>query len=413
MGEVKLIPMKRCPDCGHLIPSGHKSCPYCTSTETRRPAVQQVPRLDATTPQTPPKIQPSKRPSVPKTPMSSKTKKKLRNGLIIGASLVAVALIGVFVWSKIADATLLNKSILEPLTAKQIASKSKDHPELLQYSSLFESIQEKVVDSPAEATYREVTYKQMLDYLNFLNLEKQMLREKAKADYEDYFLSYTKAIEPEINKWKEYYEQHNPNNFLKLNIHTNYKKDSGYYTIYYPGFWIELEYPKGPLKDCEVIFGLWNTEDNEWHSRATAVASLDELKEYTESAGYYFNNASSTSPDIYNKYSMKYEVRSVTLEDGTMISASDLKEIPNGVLAYLEDPTEYNTYWAIKGLGDRDFQLEEEYVTNYLKKAFEEKDKLCYQLLSMVGYMGYLGDEFYPVPVEEAAGYYLEGTVAH
>lgn len=70
-----------------------------------------------------------------------------------------------------------------------------------------------------------------------------------------------------------------------------------------------------------------------------------------------------------------------------MISVSDLKEIPDGVLTYLKDPTEDNQYWAIKGAYFRDLQLEEEYITNYLHKAFEEKDKLCYQLLSLVGYL--------------------------
>lgn len=54
-----------------------------------------------------------------------------------------------------------------------------------------------------------------------------------------------------------------------------------------------------------MIFGLWSDENDEWYSSATAVASLEELKEYTESAGFYFNNAYSYSPDIYDKYSMK------------------------------------------------------------------------------------------------------------
>lgn len=351
--------------------------------------MQQRARVDATTPPIPPTIQPTERPSVPNMPMSPETKKKLRNGLIIGVSLVAVVIIGVFAWSMIADARGLNKSILEPLTGKQMEAKSKEYPDLFLYDSLFESIREQVVGSSAEATYRDVTYKQMLDYLSFVNsdIEQQNLREKAKADYDEYFRTCLKAVEPELNKWKEYYDQHNPNNFLKLDIHIRYKKDGGYYTTYYPGFWIDLEYPKGEIEDCEVIFGLWSDENDEWYSNATAVASLEELKEYTESAGYYFNNAYSYSPDIYDKYSMKYEVRSVTLEDGTVISVSDLTEIPDGVLTYLKDPTEDNQYWAIKGAGFRDLQLEEEYITNYLHKAFEEKDKLCYQLLSLVGYL--------------------------
>lgn len=82
----------------------------------------------------------------------------------------------------IADARGLNKSILEPLTGKQMEAKSKEYPDLFLYDSLFESIREQVVGSSAEVTYRDVTYKQMLDYLSFVNsdIEPQNLREKAK-----------------------------------------------------------------------------------------------------------------------------------------------------------------------------------------------------------------------------------------
>ena len=103
MTRLNLVDVRRCPTCGHLVPKDYQACPYCSNTEVKLPTAP-TSQYQPTTPVAPRQ----------KKPMSPQAKKRLRNGLIIGGSVVAVLVIGFFVWNLISESRVLKKSVLEP-----------------------------------------------------------------------------------------------------------------------------------------------------------------------------------------------------------------------------------------------------------------------------------------------------------
>lgn len=425
MSSPKVVQLRRCPACGHLIPKDRKTCPYCSHVEIKSPTAQREVQRAPATPQAPQsrvqnpqheaqasqqkvqaspqearssQFEQSSRPEQPSqtaqpvapSPTTPHANKSLRSGIIIGASFIVAAIIGVLAWSSLSDARVLKQSILKPLTQEQLEANSKSHPQLIKYADLFSDIRHRVIGTPDEATYQSITYEQMIDYLDFLSsgAEQEKLRNKALAAYADYRKPYEEKFQAEADRWTKFYNEHDPSAYLKLTFHTRYERQESYYdeTTYYPAFWVDISYPKGAIKDCEVFFGLWDDE-LQWYYRATTTLSLEGLKECTQSADYYFQHVSSSSPDIYDNYSLKYEVRSVTLRNGTTISLSKRDEIPQEMLQYIEEQTPENKDRAILAVVDSNFQEQAEYVDSYTEKYCEKKDQLCYDLLSkMYGY---------------------------
>ena len=376
MTSLNLVNVRRCPTCGHLVPKSYKTCPYCSNAEVK------LPTASSSQPQPTPSEAPRQ-----KKPMSPQAKKKLRNGLIIGGSVVAALVIGLFVWNKVSEARVLKQSILEPLTQQQLEAKRESCPQLLQYRSLFNEIRDKVVGTPEEDTYRSITYEQMIDYLDYINDEKeaQKLQSEARTAYADYNKEYETKFGTLSQEWTEFYKKHDPSAYIQLTFHTNYERDDdSYYTMYHPAFWVDIAYPNGAIEDCEVYFGLWSEENEQWNYGTTNTWQLERLKNCTRSNSTYWTYVSSDEPDIYDRYTIKYEVKSVTLRDGSFISLTDVQNIPSEMLRYLEDSTQENKDAAIKALVDSEYETEEEYVASYIDKSYEKKDELCYKLLAIV-----------------------------
>lgn len=410
MSSPNVVQLRRCATCGHLIPKDRKTCPYCSHVEIKSPTAQREVQRAPATPQAPQsivqnsqheaqasqqKVQASPQearssqfaqPAQPVAPSSTTphANKGLRGGIFIGVSFILAAIIGILVWNSLSDARVLKQSILKPLNQKQLEAKSKSYPQLIKYAALFNDIRNRVIGSPDETTYQSITYEQMIDYLDFLSsdAEQEKLRNKALADYADYRKPYEEKFQTEADRWTKFYNEHDPSVYLDLTFHTRYEKDERYYdTRYYPAFWVDISYPKGAIKDCEVFFGLWSKKFEQWNNMVTSTLSLEGLKECTQSADYYFQHISRTSPDIYDDYSIKYEVRSVTLRNGTTISLSERDEIPQEMLQYIEEQAPENKDRAILAVVDASFLKQTEYVDSYIEKYCEKKDQLCYNLL--------------------------------
>ena len=407
------VQISRCPACGHLIPKDFQTCPYCGSVVIKTPTAQQDVQRTPSTPQAPQSVtqtppqearsaqfaQPAQpyQPAQPVAPppTTPHANKGLRSGIFIGVTFILAAIIGVLGWNLLFDAQVLKQSILKPLTQEQLEANSKSHPQFIKYADLFSDIRKRVIGTPDEATYQSITYEQMIDYLDFLSsdAEQEKLRNKALADYADYRKPYEEKFQAEADRWTKFYNEHDPSAYLKLTFHTRYEKDESDpdYIVYHPAFWVDISYPKGAIKDCEVFFGLYSEDLSGfklWHYRGTTTLSLEGLKECTQSAGYYFPLVPCSDQDFYDLYSIRYEVRSVTLQDGTTISLSERDKIPREILEYIEEQTPENKDLAISAVVDTNFLEQDEYVISYIEKYREKKDELCYDLLSKIyGYM--------------------------
>lgn len=413
MSSPNVVQLRRCPACGHLIPKDSRTCPYCSNVEIKRPTAQREVQRAPATPQAPQsvvqnsqleaqapqqEVQASpqearnsqfEQPVAP-SPTTPHANKGLRGGIFIGASFILAAIIGVLVWNLLFDAQVLKQSILKPLTQEQLEAQSKSYPQLIKYADLFSDIRKRVIGTPDEATYQSITYEQMIDYLDFLasDAEQEKLRNKALSAYADYRKPYEEKFQAEADRWTKFYNEHDPSAYLKLTFHTRYEKDESDpdYIVYHPAFWVDISYPKGAIKDCEVFFGLYYDLPGFklWHYRGTATLSLEGLKACTQSAGYYFPLVPCSDQDFYDECSIRYEVRSVTLQDGTTISLSERDKIPREILEYIEEQTPENKDLAISAVVDANFLEQDEYVNSYIEKYREKKDELCYDLLSKI-----------------------------
>jgi hypothetical protein len=75
---------------------------------------------------------------------------------------------------------------------------------------------------------------------------------------------------------------------------------------------------------------------------------------------------------------MSVVINSVTLEDGTVISAKALEEVPKSVKQYIKEPTEDNLVAVIRELCDSQVASREEYTTKAWNAALQDEDALCY-----------------------------------
>lgn len=94
--------------------------------------------------------------------MDPKTKKRI----IYGTGAAAVLGLIVFGVLYLMSALRLNKSILEPFSPDEVASICEDRPDFREQYQTIEGLREIITDEGREAEFEEISYKDMLEYLD-------------------------------------------------------------------------------------------------------------------------------------------------------------------------------------------------------------------------------------------------------
>lgn len=368
MKTIELQPVKRCPKCQRLIPQHLNTCPYCEGHYT-------IPRPEPDDDETTRIITP------PRQPMSPKTKKRIIFGVGAAAALGLIIFGVVYLMS----ALRLNRSILEPFSADEIASIAQDHPDFRDQYQLIETMRDVIKDEGRETEYEDVTYKDMIAYLDKCADEQWCsdIIEKAQEEYEEKFhqplLSKVKAEE---KKWRDYIEEHDPNKYLVITPHERYVDDDW---CWRPGFYYELSFPKGSIRDCSAHCGLVSKTTGDWHSNAEEWSDLADLRDRNVNESYRWSNVSSYTQDIYDNYSMYAELYSVTLNNGTVISTDDIDNVPQAARQYIDNPKAPNAEARfIRECIDKDYPFPDEYIGKALDKALKDLNPLCHRLVKYV-----------------------------
>lgn len=359
MTIIDFQPVKRCPKCGRLIPQHLDTCPYCQGDYSfRRP--EAAPESVIT----------------PRQPMDPKTKKRILLG-IAGA-----AIIGLIIWGVIfiMGAMRLNKSILKPFTPDEVTAICKDHPNFDKQYAIIEQMRNFINEAGIQEEYGDITYKDAIAFIDRVNDEKwtQETMEKAISEYEEKF---HKPILPKVKaeeeKWKKYIEEHDPNKYLVVTPSQKYIEDGWYY---YPGFNYELEFPRGPISDCNVHCGLVNIYSDEWHGSCQSYSDLDDLRMHHPGYDSYWTGEYSFYQDIFETWTMKAEVLSVTLNDGTVISVDDVENnVPQTAREYINNPNSDDSPF-IRECIDTNYPLKVDYVNNYYTGILRKDFPLIYKL---------------------------------
>ena len=310
--------------------------------------------------------------------MTEPSRRTLKYLLLGGVAFIVLVAAGILAWYFVSNARILKKSIMDPLTTKELQTAEKKDPRLSDHIDFVYQAQNACVGTPKEDTYRPITYERLLD---FLSIDEQKVEVDAQSAYDSYCKQYDAKVNQLVDKWSDYIQNHDPSRYLSLSFNLRYMTSGeGSSARYYPGFWVDITYPRGEIADCVVAFALANKENGNILDGSNAVVSLNDLKTYTKSADYRYNITRS-EPTFYDEYRYVYEVRSVTLKDGSYFSLAYRDKVPREMLQYLQQPcAEYKGY-VISELIDPDFEDEDLFFSNYRWKFYNERDSLCNALL--------------------------------
>lgn len=303
----------------------------------------------------------------------------------IGLAL-ALAVVVAFVSSltiSITNASTMNKSVQTELKEKRVASVERRNPGFT-YSS---TAAYNTAREYADAKYDKITYGRVYKFENkYMHNEDYLskIREKANEKYAETYIAPNQArIDELVTKWEKFIAEHDPSKYIKVSTHTGiYKESSWYYTYDRPEFWFSVSEPKGKLKSASVTIKPVDRNGNTPYSVDALTLSLSELKRHnSRSNSRYYRYVDNDA--FWSRYSMRVTVNSVTLENGTSIKRSDIKQVPKKVKTYLDDKSEENLVAMVKAEIDADFLARDEYVEEEIKRALMAKDSLCYEFLHL------------------------------
>lgn len=303
--------------------------------------------------------------------------KNILIGAAAGIVLIVACVIG---YNLFMDSRILNRSISEQYTFEEIEKIEKDEPDFGTYYGMIENIRQYIEQDPE---FAEITYKRMLVYLkHYTNTDYcySLASDASQIFEEKYHKPLLAKIEAERNKWTEYIDTHNPENYLKINIGQRYVESYG---SYYPGFYFELEYPKGEITDCSVRYGLVNKETEAWCSNADSHGDLEALRERSKDKDYRWNYMYSYSKDIYDTWKMEAVINSVTLPSGEVINRNDVENVPTAAMAYIDNPSSENEFAFVKDCIDPNYPSLQEIIAKTTVENLTKEDALCTKLIEL------------------------------
>ena len=281
------------------------------------------------------------------------------------------------------NASTLNKSVLKELKEKRVdMAERRNSGFSYSAASAYEIAREYADDKYKKITYGRV-YKYEQKYLHNHDFTSK-IREKANDKYVETYITPNQArIDELVAKWEQFIAEHDPSLYLKVVTHTGiYQEASWYYYYDRPAYWFSVTELKGKLKGASVTIKPVDRHGSTHYNTDAQTLSLSELKRCNSRNNLrYYRYVD--NDEFWNRYSMRVTVNSITLEDGTTIKRSDIKQVPKTVKAYLDDKSEDNLVAMVKAEIDADFPAREEYIQAELKRALIDKDELCYEFLHL------------------------------
>jgi hypothetical protein len=305
--------------------------------------------------------------------------KRLALGAIV---LAAVLALFVALGISIADGIVVGKSIYKPVKEKGVMRIERKLPG---YSHFYNEVRDACDASESQGTedvYKKIKYKRLYKYINnyYQNSEFKagILAEANNAYEQEQLAPYMDKVQAEVTKWRSFIEANDPSRYLVVTIHTSYYQEYSWWSSWTrPQFYFSLEYPLGKIKDASVTYVPRNANGKTHSGAKRNTERLSVLISHnSKDEAFYYGGVDDGR--FWDKYSMKVIINSVTLEDGTVISAKALEEVPASIKKYIDEETEENLIAVIRDLVDSQISSREEYTTKALAAALEKEDALCY-----------------------------------
>ena len=309
-------------------------------------------------------------------------KEKLIALICVGASAVLSFIFALYIALTIGIS--YNKSVFKELQDVNITRVAKKVDGFRSTYNIGREMAEKAEsqDPNASTTFKRVTYHKLGDYLvqYYENSDfRNKLVEDAHSEYEAKVHSPLKdKIDAEKQKWEEFITNNDPSGFLQIETVTSNYRENDYWTYYdRPQFYFKYTEPKGKLKDASISYYTVSSSGRKDQSGRTINLS-DFKKDYVgKDNERYFRAIDNSS--YWNSHSMVVVVNSVTLEDGTVLKASEIKEkVPAPASKYINNPSEDNEYEFIHTLIDSDYPTLKEYTESFTDAALQKKNELLF-----------------------------------
>ena len=292
-----------------------------------------------------------------------------------------------FAYQIFMNSRVLEKSIFEPLDKNTVAAITEKDPTFATFYQQCSIIRETVEANEDVKKYRNITYKQLQEYMNHYG-NKMWCDEQAKKAIQEYEQNvHSKILQNEkniIDKWQKYLDEHDPSKFITIDVKYSYQNsDWGPVPIWY----YIVKYPKGNLSECDAVVTITRKDDNEdtneyFYSEPQMNVTLPDL--LTHNTPDDACMANSYDSNYWNYYKVAVSVNSITLAHGTKISTSDIETVPAEMRAYLDDKSEENEVKMIKALIQPNYPSKEEYALQKIKEALKDLNANCYELIEKV-----------------------------
>jgi hypothetical protein len=375
MKLIDLKPVKRCQNCGHLIPDNYDSCPYCEGkvgsfASNVKPVTVKMPE---------PEPEPERVPRERK-PLDPKTKKMI---LIAGIAVV-VLIAGFFGVRLYMSMHRLDKPITEVLSQSEVNALSEDDPTFAAFYEQVGIIRESIVTQADKEKFGKITYREMKSFLQMYSNENYCtrLKNEAKNQYE---VQYRQPILPQLNaiiaKWKQFEDDHNPNNYLKVVTHTLYTADA--YGDTGTSVWFDLKYPKGTITDCSVYCYCKSNTNDEIYFDSGQYVDLSIMLNNNAADNTHFITSDYHSTDFWDNWSFVTEVKSVTLPDNSIITIDDTTQVPEEVRNFLKESTPENECKVVKAQLNPNYPSFDQFASESICNELKEQDPLCFELVEI------------------------------
>lgn len=355
--HIYIKPQKRCDKCGHLVSIDQTQCPYCDGMSNFSRPVHNV-------------IKDTNEPVAKK---AVKVAKPI-DPKLIKYGIAAVGVIALIITTIIIiNSMQIRKSVLNPIDMEYAMDKNKELPGFSEMCLKVNNARYAFDDSIA---YKEITYKRLYEfYHDYYNNSDfiDKIRQAAVKEHEEKYRNPQKAkLQSVLDEWEEYSLKHDVNNYLQINIITDYLVQDDYYDTYYrPKMYFNLSYPSGTsaIRDCNATLSL---SYNDLYERV----NLKYLERYNSPNEYLYMSRVDNS-HFWDYYTVNVTINSVTLRDGSIIYANDVNHVPYSVKNYQDNRSLENEERVIKEFVNSDYVTQSEYVNNKINQELMAKDSLC------------------------------------
>ena len=321
-------------------------------------------------------------------PASSSNKPLIYAGIAVGAAIIGavVGTVGYFVYKHMSR---FDRPVYETFTEKELQKIYADE-KLAGFDDVYQMARyHTMAFTKADSIhYRDLTYKMLWEYQNYVNANDDQLTDDAIIEYTNKFiLPSMEYLNADVEKWSEYIEKYSIDRYINVSVNETY--EDGTYLSKYPAFYFTIDYVSDEVTDASARVNLVGVFSGLQDSGLTpSDFSLLDMKTHTSPDNDYYYQRDNSS--FWESYNAEIVFNSVTLKNGTVISPKDMGKVPDAIRNYILEKDEYvEETWinnlranTIREMYSPDIPDYFTYIEEYVENDYKSKFPLAHEFWS-------------------------------